>query len=329
MKEVIHEFGVETDWVESMAKAMNGYVKENYIIVPDDIHTGTRYVLSINADITVLIADALYHQDMLFKLRNTRNDFIGIYFNLTEGESAHVIKDEMMSIGRFNYNLAIVDSEVDIDYLIKAGSKTYNFCIFIKKKLVKQYLLEAGVFVQLLDRIFDGKKNTIIHYDVMNSNCIQLIDEFHKIQVEEDQSSYDLSLTAVVYSLLGDYIDQLIKRECVISKLNSDDFLNIMESQKFLTSKIKSCFPGIKILAKQACMSETKYKLMYKKITGITPNKFHMNIKTELAKDLLISGQFSIGELADKLNYSSSSNLALHFKQHFDILPKDYIALMK
>lgn len=324
MKEVVHEFGVEKNWTEEMAKAMGGYMDGHYFVIPHEVHEGLRYVLSVNNDITVMLADVLYNQDIVFKLRNSNNDFIGVYFNLTDGASTHIFNNERLKIGRQNYNIAIVDSDVDLDYLVKTGTQTYNLCIFIKKSLANDYLNEAGVLARLRKQIFDCKKNTIIHYNLMSDNCVQLINEFRKKDVQDE--TFDLLLSGLVYSLLGDYMDQLIKREIIIGKLNSDDFSNIIQSQEFLTINIKEVFPGIELLAQRACMSKTKYKEIYKKVTGLTPNRFFMNNKLELARELLVSNHYGIGELAAELNFSSASNLAANFKKYFGLLPSDYIA---
>lgn len=324
MKEVIHEFGIGTDWVEGMAQEMGGYVKDNYLIVPPEIHTGIRYVLPISPDITVMLADVTYHQDVHFKLRNSNYNFIGIYFNLTEGDSTHIANDDTLSMGRWNYNLAIVESSVDLDYIVKTGTKTYNFCIFVSKSLLKEYLLHSGHLKKMLDRIFDHNQNTIFHYNIMSNTGLQFIDEFRKRVV--NPLCYDLFLSATVYNLLGDYLDELVKKELIIGKLNETDFTYIIASQKFLIDKLNDSFPGIAILAENACMSETKFKKLYKKITGLTPYEFYTKNRLELTRDLLVSGKYSIGEIAEELKFPTASNLTNLFKNYFGILPKDYAA---
>lgn len=324
MKEVIHEFGIGIDWVEPMAKAMGGYVKDNYIIVPPEIHTGTRYILSISPDITVMFSDVTYHRDVHFKLRNLNNDFIGIYFNLTEGDSTYVTNEDSLPMGRWNYNLAIVESYVDLDYIVKTGTKTYNLCVFVKKTLLKEYMFHSGHFRKLLDRIFDHKQNTILHYNIMSNASLQFIDEFRKRDI--DPLCFDLFLSATVYNLLGDYLDESVKKDLIISKLNNTDFTSIIASQEFLINKLNDSFPGITILAENAFMSETKFKKLYKKITGLTPYEFYLNNKLELTRELLVSGKYSIGEIAENLKFPTASNLTHLFKNYFGVLPKDYVA---
>ncbi|PAM91718.1 hypothetical protein B4N84_27295 [Flavobacterium sp. IR1] len=53
MKNVTHRYGVELDWVESYAEALEGKVEGNFIILPDEIHTGFRYFL--NCDYVYLL----------------------------------------------------------------------------------------------------------------------------------------------------------------------------------------------------------------------------------------------------------------------------------
>lgn len=323
MKEIIHEFGIETDWVEPMAKALGGSISGNHMLIPDTVHTGTRYVLSVNPDITVMLADVLYHQDIHFKLRNTNPDFIGIYFNLTEGDSSHITNNDALAMGRWNYNLAIVESSVNLDYRVKAGTKTYNFCIFIRKTLLKEYLIGSGHLKKLINRVFDQNQNTIFHYNIMSNNSLQYINEFRNSNIEP--LTIDLFLSATVYNLLGEYLDELIKKDLIVSKLNDTDFTSIISSQEFLISKLKDSFPGIKTISEHAFMSETKFKKLYKKITGLTPYEFYLHNKLELARDLLVRGNYNIGEIAHELRFPTASNLTHLFKSYFGVLPKDYL----
>ena len=83
MKELTHDFGAKIDRTEGMARRNGGFFKENHIIVPTEVHTGNRYILPNNPDITALLTD----EDVLFKLRNLKNDFIDIYLNLYDGDS--------------------------------------------------------------------------------------------------------------------------------------------------------------------------------------------------------------------------------------------------
>ncbi|MEJ2903679.1 helix-turn-helix transcriptional regulator [Pedobacter panaciterrae] len=324
MKEVIYRFGVETDWVEELAVNLGGFVRGNFIIVPDDILTGTYYTLQISENITVMLVDVIYHQDVLYKVRNIKNDFAGIYFNLTEGDLVHVMDDISRSVGRWNYNLAITDSQLDIDFVIKSGSKSYGISLFLKKHILREYLSKTGILDEVLNRVFDQKQNTLLHYAHMSSNSWHIINEFRKST--PGSISFNLLLSGLAYNLLADCLDNIMKREIMISKVLRTDLAMILNSQTSLIKKQEGIFPGITSLAAEANMSATKYKKLYKKITGQTPNAFFLNNKLELARDLLGSGQYTIRELAEKLNFTSTSHLSEQFKSYFGMSPKEYAA---
>jgi AraC-like DNA-binding protein len=324
MKEVIYRFGVETDWVEELAANLGGFMRGNFTIIPEDISTGTHYTFQVSENITVMLIDVTYHQDILFKVRNIKSDFAGIYFNLTEGDLIHIMDDVSRSVGRWNYNLAITDSQLDTDFFIKSGSKSFSISIFAKKHILREYLSKTGILDEVLNRVFDEEQNTLLHYAHMSSNSWHIINEFRKSM--PGCISFNLLLSGLVYNLMADCLDNIMKREIMISKVLPSDVAMILTSQTNLIKKQDGVFPGIASLAAEANMSETKYKKLYKKITGQTPNAFFLNNKLELARDLLGSGQYTIRELADKLNFTSASHLSELFKSYFGISPKEYAA---
>lgn len=192
--------------------------------------------------------------------------------------------------------------------------------------MLREYLAKMGILNKVLDTIFDEVLNTIIHYDHMSGTSWHIINELRKSI--PGSIAYDLFLSATVYNLLSDYLEHLMKREILIGKLNSTDVSQIMASQASLTKDVTGFFPGIASLASQACMSETKYKMLYKKITGFSPNSFFLNNKLEMSRELLASGQYTVGEISDKLNFTNASHLTELFKNHFGVLPKDYVTLL-
>nr|WP_068886700.1 AraC family transcriptional regulator [Pedobacter panaciterrae] len=325
MKEVVYRLGVEIeDWVEELAASLGGFVRGNFSIIPDDVCTGTHYTLQISENVTAMVIDVTYHQDLLFKVRNTKSDFAGIFFILTEGESVQIMNDVSRSVGRWNYNLAITDSVLDLDYLIKSESKSYSISLLVKKHILREYLSKTGILDEMVNRVFDEKQNTLLHYAHMSNNSWHIINEFRKNI--PGSISFNLLLGALVYNLMADCLDSILKREIMISKILRSDLTMIMTSQSNLIKNQTGIFPGIAALAAEACMSETKYKKLYKKITGQTPNAFFLKNKLELARDLLASRQNTIGELAAKLNFRSPSHLSEQFKSHFGMSPKEYAA---
>lgn len=323
MKEVIHQYGVELDWVADLAAQLDGYVEGNCIRIPDEVQPGNRYVLPINEDLTAFIIDVTYRRDVTFKLRNTRTDFVGLYFNLTEGESTHIMDEVSRTAGRWGYNLAIFDAEMKGDFQVKSGCTSYMIAIFIKKTALKKYISNIPQHQQIAESIFNPKLNTIVRFDRMSNQAWWLMNELRKASPEGPL--YDVFVTGTIYGLIGDYMDQLINQEIIIGQVVAEDLVNIVNSQAFLIENIENSFPGITDLAARAMMSETKYKKLFRKITGVSPNSFFLSNKLSFAKEMLETGQHTISEIAAQYNFFSPSHLIEQFKTAYGVPPKEYL----
>ena len=326
MKEIIHQYGVELDWVADLAEQLGGYVEGHHIIVTGTEWPGLRYVLPINEKITVFVIDVVYNESITYKLRNTCHDFVAAFFNLTDGEAMHVMDEVSRPIGRWGHNLSIFDSNLNGDYSIMAGSKTYTVAIFVKKDALKEYFSQSSHYEQVLESAFDPEQNTFIKFDRMSNHAWWLMDELRKTPATGPL--YEVMVTGTVYGLLSDYLDQTMNNEIILEKVVQQDVVNIIASQAYLLAHIQDTFAGIPTLAANAQMSETKYKKLFKKITGITPNTFFLKNKLASAKEDLETGNFTVTEIADKFHFTDASHLIEQFKSAYGATPKEYLTLL-
>ncbi|RAJ20579.1 helix-turn-helix transcriptional regulator [Pedobacter cryoconitis] len=326
MKEITHHYGVELDWVKNMASQLGGYVDGNYIRVPGDKEYYTRYVCTINSDITAFIVDIEYSEDVLYKLRNKKSNFIGIYFNHIEGDAEYIFNGVSRSVGSLGYNLVAIDSNLNGDYLVKSGSKTFMIAVFIKKKALVKYVKDLTQHNSNKRYPLNSKFNSIIYSTRMSSQAWWLINELKKIQF--GNPLYDVFITGTVYGLLGEYIKQVACEKETFEQVFKDDVTNIINSQAYLINNVTEPFFGINALAAKAHMSETKYKKLFKKITGTSPHVFFLSNKLSFAKETLETGNFTILEIADKFSFFDASHFIEHFKCQYGITPKEYLMLL-
>ena len=76
-------------------------------------------------------------------------------------------------------------------------------------------------------------------------------------------------------------------------------------------------------LAKQACLSVTQFKKVFKTSSGKTPQQYLTQLRMEKAKALLTHTDTPINIVAEKVGYQSPSAFSRKFKQHFATSPKD------
>ena len=323
MKKIEHSYGADISWVEQLAKQLEGKVDGNFIKVPEHIQTGTRYFLDCGEGIVAYYINVKYHKNLHLIQKNTSNDFIGIYYNLSEGEATVSTNDIIFDVGRWQYNLVVIDSSLDTDYHVRSGSVTYALCLFIKKSMIERFALKNNIFIRDMDKITNPKKNTVIRFDRISNESFHLLNDLRKLKV--GGSIFDLNLAGTVHLLISNYLKKLSSDRIIIQTVNKSDLASIISTQMFLIEHIQDHFPSITSMARKANMSESKFKTLFNKITGNTPSSFFMDNKLLLAKDLLSKKQLTITQVSDQLNFTNNSYFASKFKAHFGMSPKAFI----
>lgn len=77
-------------------------------------------------------------------------------------------------------------------------------------------------------------------------------------------------------------------------------------------------------LSKIACMGTTKLKTSFKLLKGCPITEYVQNRRMSQAEQLLANTDFTIGQIAKMIDYSTSSRFAKLFKKYTGILPIDY-----
>lgn len=323
MKIIEHSYGADLDWVEPFANKLGGKIEGNSIIIPDDTFIGTRYFLDCGDDVVVYYSNVINRNDVNLIQKNTRNDFIGIYYNLTEGDVRYSSDSFAQNVGRWQFNLLVIDSSLKTNYYIKSGTKSNVFCIFIKKSRMALLAKKNNIQLEQIEKITDSSKNTIIRFDRMSNESFHLIEELNKLKT--DGPTFDFFVKGTVHLLLSNFFKKMSTTRIIIQTVNETDLKTIIAAQMYLTENIEGHFPNIQFMANKANMSESKFKNLFRKITGKTANHFFMDNKLIRAKELLEQNQLTISQVSDQLNFTNNSYFATKFKDHFGLTPKIFL----
>lgn len=323
MKTIKHSLGTNLDWVQSFAKKLGGKFENNFIIpekkskLPE-----TRYVLDCGDGIIAYYVDMTYNKNFRFVHENKTNDFISLYYNLTEGEGAVFDVNDRYKVGRWQCNFGVVDSKVKTEYHVQAGTKTFLLAIFIKKETIASFAKENNISFQHIHKITDSAKSTIVQFDRISNESYNIINDLRKLKA--GGPIFDLNLKGTVHLLLCNFLKKISSNKMILQSVNEYDLSNIIMSQMYLMDNIENYFPSIKMMADKANMSESKFQVLFKKITGLTPNSFFIENKLYRSKELIEEQQLSIAEVSNKLKFSNHSYFSSIFKKHFGLSPKTF-----
>lgn len=323
MKTIEHFYSADLSWAANFAEQFGGKLEGNFIIIPKDIQIGTRYILDCGDGIIAYYINVEYLKNIRFIQKKTNSDFVGLYYNLNDGEAIVSVHNFMYKVSRSQYNLSIIDGSLESDYQAKVGSKTFALCIFLKKRIVKEFVLKNNIVFRNIDEIINPRKNTIVRFDRMSNDSFHLLNDLREKKV--GGPLFDLNLIGTVHLLIANYFKKTATKREIIQTVNQQDLEKIIATQMYLIDNIENHFPSIKLLAEKANMSESKFKNLFHKITGNTANVFFMENKLLLAKQLLEKKQLSISQISDQLQFTNNSYFDLKFKDYFGISPKNFV----
>lgn len=108
-----------------------------------------------------------------------------------------------------------------------------------------------------------------------------------------------------------------------IHPLSADDLAGIQNVVSYIADHYAFDIP-LGRLASIACMSESKLKGCFKRQMGCTITQYIQGRRMSQAEHLLIDTDFTMGQIAQMIGYTTSSRFAELFKKSTGILPIEY-----
>ncbi|HEU4551506.1 MAG TPA: AraC family transcriptional regulator [Chitinophaga sp.] len=127
--------------------------------------------------------------------------------------------------------------------------------------------------------------------------------------VKESLTGYPQQLAGITLQLLG-----LIHTVAVHKAFDNDPVGRLISKAQFLLHESLENHVDMEELARQLPMGYSSFRKAFRKITGESPNQYHINIRLNRAKDLLASTALNINEVAEQTGFDSVFYFSKLFK---------------
>ncbi len=172
-------------------------------------------------------------------------------------------------------------------------------------------------------------------FHIKNMCCERCIAEVKRIFEDAGITTRKVQLGEVITNkkLSDRELNKIIKKlgEKGFSLAHSEDEKLVVNIQALLVFYLREyllqkqkLYKISSYLSKQLNKSYSLLSRIFKKVTGITIEKYFIKLKIEKAKELLILNQIDITEIAWLLGYSSSQNFSTQFKIETGKTPGEY-----
>ena len=152
----------------------------------------------------------------------------------------------------------------------------------------------------------------------LNEELLQL---FHTLitTVELAKIGYRQIVTGITLQMLG-----LLKAVSKFQDQSGSKNEKLVSKAKFLLQESIETPVSLEEIAKELPMGYSNFRRIFKEITGLSPNQYHLELRLDKAKNLLADTNLTINEIAYQTGFETIFYFSRMFKKKNSIAPKEY-----
>jgi AraC-like DNA-binding protein len=322
---------IDTDyeqWLHHLAHQLNVPVRNHLLEFPHEVGSGYCRIIKLPNGLQVCVIECTLNKDLHIHRKRSQEEFYTLHFDeITIAGSLQIsIGDEKVKEKGTNKALAYLTSSLfDWSYHATKGSVYKGINILIKKQWLTKNLDMASAEEIL---------NAYISLKAENINIEPLDARYRRwmkkaCHVENDHPLRLIIIQNRIMLMLERFFTNLyekMRNPAFRVPLSADDIGRVMSIERLLTKNIFNQPPSIQQLARMAAISESKLKKDFKTMYGFPIYEYYQKARMQAAQDKLLTGKYSVKEVAMELGYSNLSNFTIAFKKEFGILPSQLLS---
>lgn len=207
----------------------------------------------------------------------------------------------------------------DLRQYIPAGSSVKGIRVIISREWLAGHL-RIDRMEDVLQRYLQLKADTV-HMKEMDVDSKQMMQEILN-PPEGMHTDVHVYLQNRVTMILEHFFSWLHKHmgEKKRRGISKDDIGRMMEVERKLLADLSTA-PSLEELARDAAISVTKLKTLFRQVYGMPPYVYFQQHRMLEAKNILLTTGLSVHQIGGQLGYKNMSNFILAFRKVFHINP--------
>jgi AraC-like DNA-binding protein len=168
-------------------------------------------------------------------------------------------------------------------------------------------------------------KNPYYIFESFSPSLICIIQQIRK-NIDSAHALNKLFLYESILRLFNAFLSNVNERLIpdVKSRIHAADISRLFHVRKIVPDNLCDP-PSMNTLSKEAGMSVSKLQKCFKLVFGKSIIRYAIEEKMKYAKDLLVSGEYSVSEVGYMVGYSNLSHFSEAFRKMFHTTPKTYL----
>ncbi|MDR3712218.1 MAG: helix-turn-helix transcriptional regulator [Puia sp.] len=312
-------------WLVDLALQLNIPVHNNIINLPSHLGKGFIVARNISRHLSYAVINAQFEHDLV--LEREAGGWKGFYLTFNQVEMKKEIQSEAhpdMVIERkpLKNDILLADTEDPCTLRIPAGSDIKKLMIFYSDEITRQYL-PADLYNRLSGFAKENSLSSNKHF--INLSHRETLKEM--FETRENDPVLPVRKLSQLIQLTEKFLHSFL-RQGQSSKqktVKKNDLESMHHVEQILSRHNLEGFPSLESLAQEVYMSTSKLKNLFKDIYGYTLYDYYNKSRLLRAKEMLVSGQFSIKQAGSEIGFSNLSHFAKAFRKEFGVLPREVV----
>lgn len=311
--------------MEELAEATGTKMSNCTLHWPETIATGYMSCIELPNGLQAMLSDYTLNDHFYLKRNRSAEEYYVLRYEdiqIEEEMTLRIDGEVLRTVNEQHAGVYLTSTLFDVSYLGRKGTRVKAVNVIFNKEWLAQHL-----------RIQDPNEVLTAYLNLKTASyTIEPIDNEYRRYFNEMMHSdpsgplYIATVQNRVMLLIERFFSRLYEKSKTMlagPRINRHDVHQLMHVENLLSRDVNNRPPTIDQLAQEAAMSSAKLKKLFKEVYGTSIYAYYQKQRMSVARDMLLSGDFTVKEVGLRVGYSNLSNFAAAFKKEFNILPSE------
>lgn len=302
--------------LEDVAKQIGATVEDNNILLDGSADVGLVQLFTLEEGLTMVLTEVKSNSSISKLQLNVPKDYLFIKLYLPDFHLDTIAKSDFEHYQISTPGVLLYNSHLELKSLFKVQQRFRIVSFAIHANWLKQTLDADSIFTK--KQLFEVP---LFMYENVTPALLQ--SALNLFTLKTGTGVLNLRLKAIVYAILSELFSAFDTQQALqlsATKYQSD-IEAVFKIREQLIDLKDMKYPTIAILAREAAMSPSKLKMLFRSVFGMSIFEFYQHHRLAYARQLIIARKLTIGEIGLKIGYNNLSKFSQAYKKQFGYLP--------
>lgn len=312
------------DFLLHLAGVFGTAVQDSTLPVPETVGSGFFKAAALEQGVSALLYSATLKEMLVCRRKRDDHEYYILVFDWLEREHGfRVMIDTDESSGAVERPVVfyLTSYLYDVESVLYENVNIKGVRIMLSVSWMQRYL-QLKENEEVLEK-YIALKAAGIWYKPVNDELLTLLND-----LVTGGGMPRLFFENKIFRIIELFFEWLYNEMKVLpdtAGISRRDIETAQQIEALLTQDVTKLPPTIKELARDAAMSESKLKKVFKGVYGQPPYEYYQHQRMNKARLMLLSGDYSVKDIGYTLGYANLSNFTLAFKKVFGKVPSQLL----